>query len=732
MPTLPFTIDAELLRELGERLVGKPHIALAELVKNSYDADATQVTIRFAPNKRSIEIRDNGHGMTVDEFKKFWMRIGTTHKKEKESRNFGRLMTGSKGVGRLAVQFLANKLTIITIPEDKNHKGLKARINWNKAIKTKPAETKELTAVEVTYDEVERTRQGTAIILEELKDEWTEDSVKDLASELWWLQPPLRSLLDDSKSRFNIHFRSARRDYTKTFVKQMNAIKNIWIAQLVGQNINGKVKISLQFPGEPPIIDETSIQEIQQNQMAANKEKYNSRQYSKNQFDKTKNLNKCHFEIRIYNLRGKQRFGIKVDTAREYFRKYGGVHVYDGDFRLPYYGLPTSDWLQLEYDHSHRQNVSQLLPKGTQVSRALNDLPTLGRVFGVVEVNTSTEPNLEIMITRDRLTEETTAYKDLVKTIRYAIDFYANESTRRKIKKKENETSSEPTSLKFEHVEQVLEYYKQEIPKEIYQEIYKRVQEATTAADTQQELALKQMGLLAPLATAGISALSYQHELKKQFTYIEKTINRMQNIETMSPELENNLQSLSTELTSWLKRAKATNLLFDYIADTENTQQKQSLRARGVIEDITDQTSFLARDTEIDYSQIDRNLRLPAASFAEWGAIFQNVFINAFTAMLDSPKRLLHISFRSHGKSREILIQDTGHGINLKNADKLFEPFERASKISAERKALGYGGTGLGLTIVRLVASNIGCRVRFVDPEDGFKTAFSILWREDK
>ena len=164
------------------------------------------------------------------------------------------------------------------------------------------------------------------------------------------------------------------------------------------------------------ITNETNIEEIRQNQKEVTKEKYNSGQYSKNQFDKTKNLNKCHFEIRIYNLRGKQRFGIKVDTAREYFRKYGGVHVYDGDFRLPYYGLPTSDWLQLEYDHSHRQNVSQLLPKEIQVFRALNDLPTLGRVFGIVEVNTSTEPNLEIMITRDRLTEETTAYKDLVKT----------------------------------------------------------------------------------------------------------------------------------------------------------------------------------------------------------------------------------------------------------------------------------------------------------------------------
>ena len=77
MPAIPFTIDAELLRELGERLVGKPHIALAELIKNSYDADATQVTVKFLPDKDCIEISDDGHGMTFDEFKNFWMRIGT-------------------------------------------------------------------------------------------------------------------------------------------------------------------------------------------------------------------------------------------------------------------------------------------------------------------------------------------------------------------------------------------------------------------------------------------------------------------------------------------------------------------------------------------------------------------------------------------------------------------------------------------------------------------------------
>jgi len=35
-----FTVDSRLLRELGERLVGQPHIALAELIKNAFDADS--------------------------------------------------------------------------------------------------------------------------------------------------------------------------------------------------------------------------------------------------------------------------------------------------------------------------------------------------------------------------------------------------------------------------------------------------------------------------------------------------------------------------------------------------------------------------------------------------------------------------------------------------------------------------------------------------------------------
>ena len=718
MPTIPFTIDAELLRELGERLVGKPHIALAELIKNGYDADATQVTVKFLQDKDCIEISDDGHGMTFDEFKNFWMRIGTPHKRATQSRDLKRPMTGSKGVGRLAVQFLAGKLEIKTVSKDKEGEWLEAQIDWEEAIKAT-----DLTKVEIAYSRKPSNRpfpHGTSIVLSGLKDTWDMVSIRKLASEIWWLQPPFGSALsnqDDLKHCFQVRFQSSQHDYADLFEKQMGAIKNIWIARLVGKTAEGKVTLSLEFPGEQPLVHKFCIADFPHNNGKLNK---------------TKNLDNAHFEIRIYDLSGRQQFGIKVGEAREYFTTHGGVHIYDGGFRLPYYGLPTSDWLKLEYDHSHRKHVSELLPKNLQqVPKALNDLPTLGRVLGVVKVDTSKEPNLKITITRDRLAE-TTAYEDLVCTVRYAIDWYAHETARRKSKQKKRESSTEATSQTLERIEEVLEQYEPDIPKNVYRKVRDEVQKATATVKTDQEVVLEQMGLLAPLATAGISALSYQHELKKQFGFIEGLIDRTKDVQSTDLQLRQDLASLCTDLASWLDRARATNELFDYVADAENTKLRHRFRAVSVIRDIVEQTRFLARGIEIDFSQLEDELFLPKASYAEWGAIFQNVFTNAFNAMLDSSQRLLQVSSQSDQKSREILIQDTGYGINLQDPDRFFNPFERVSSISPERQALGYGGTGLGLTIVRLLADNIGCRVRFVPPQDGFSTAFSLRWRETK
>ena len=67
-----FIVDASLLNELGERLIGRPGIALGELIKNAFDADATVCRIEFGEDQ--IVVSDNGSGMSEEDFLKHWMR----------------------------------------------------------------------------------------------------------------------------------------------------------------------------------------------------------------------------------------------------------------------------------------------------------------------------------------------------------------------------------------------------------------------------------------------------------------------------------------------------------------------------------------------------------------------------------------------------------------------------------------------------------------------------------
>ena len=68
-----FRPRARIMRILGRELISSETVALIELVKNAFDADATKVMIRFTgpleEGKGSIEIIDNGHGMSMETVK---------------------------------------------------------------------------------------------------------------------------------------------------------------------------------------------------------------------------------------------------------------------------------------------------------------------------------------------------------------------------------------------------------------------------------------------------------------------------------------------------------------------------------------------------------------------------------------------------------------------------------------------------------------------------------------
>jgi len=742
-----FSVDAMLLRELGERLVGRPHIALAELVKNSYDADASQVLIRFKPDR--IEVIDDGHGMTFFEFNQFWMRVGSSHKESlRTSRNLNRPMTGSKGVGRLSVQFLAQRLTLRTVSKEEQGRELAVAVNWDEAI-----QAGELTQAKAKYEEQSAqshfaggSSYGTALVLTSLNQKWDPDEFKALAKEIWWLQSPFKASSRtkyDDKNNFSIRLESEDAPgVVEEFEGQLRAILDIWLARLRGrvtrpESGESSVELILEFSKDSERITHTYP---------------------------APNLTPrfVEFEIRIYNLKGKQRLGIAVKEARAYFEEFGGIHVYDAGFHLPYYG-PDQDWLRIEHDHAQRIWSSKLLPKEFQVSGGLRDLPTNSRIFGVVYVDTSFEnqvdpsvsvasknsdalmienqldptatvtqknnDTLTIQVTRDRLLENK-AYDALVHVMRYAMDFYAMQQARRKLEEGEKIRSIVPPEVRFENVEQILQDVSETLSVPVYEALQTGVRKAIEAGTAEVKRYQQRTGLLGALATAGMSALAIEHEVQKQYSMLEAATADLRQLRINDESAQSHLQDIADKIDVWIQRSRATRSLFLHLLDDENREMQARFLVKPLLRDVIDQMRVLLRSVEIDISNLNASIRLPHGGFAEWTAIFQNVFINAVNAMLDSRQREIVVSSYQHGKMQRILVQDTGSGVDLDSADKLFEPFERRIEISKERRALGVGGTGLGLTIVRMIAENLGCTVGFVEPEEGFSTAFSLSWRE--
>lgn len=715
---IKFTVDVALLRELGERLVGKPHVALAELVKNSYDADANRCTIIFGDDQ--IEVIDDGNGMTFGEFKKFWMRIGTTHKQEiSESPRFNRPVTGSKGIGRLSVQFLGNALEMWSAPR-RSTRALHVKVDWAETRKSKDLihATADWRMESAAGKMSHGRRYGTRLVVRGLNQEWEEKAIRDLARELWFLQPP-RQLLGSvgRASRFKVELQGAGDKAMRAFEKQMRAVLQNWDALIEGGIGNGR-----------------------EGKLAKVKVTFKSGEEFEHKYPLLHNkLDEANYSIRIFNLSGRQPDGISVQEARQYFKKYGGVHVYDRGFRLPFYGGEEQDWLRLEIDHSHRLMVSQLLPKELQVPGGMQDLPTLGRVFGLVRVATSDERRsapraeqdkgeyLNIQVTRDRLIDNK-PFEDLVQLVRWAFDFYAHRAAELKQKQAADEvpTDANRRNAALLQTREALARIEKLIPKKEYKEVQKSFDEFEESDQLTQERVAKERILLGALATAGMSAVALEHELGKEIAALGEHISQLKKF--ADGPLKDEISTIAKALEAWTERALGTRRLFSPLMNQIDRDQSERLRAQKVVQRVAALMRPLMRKIDVEVDDIPKELRLPLGTMAGWNAVFQNIFMNSVNAMLDQKTKRICCLGGTEGGQSYLVFQDTGAGVDLESADELFNPFVRKLAISEERRALGLGGVGLGLTIVKMVAASLNCEIGFVKPTKPFATALELRW----
>ena len=226
--TLKLRPYARLLTMLGDQLIKNERIALVELIKNAYDADAERVEVRFedfnpdltpAADSR-IVVRDDGDGMTPDVVQNEWMNPAAPTKylaKRAGQRNThgkGRVVQGEKGIGRFAILKLGKVVTVTTRPRGAD---METSLTYDFArydddFVSENDEQKNIFLDEIgiefsqaTPTLLPGTQHGTVIEIRNLKGAWSGRVIEDLYRDVSNLTDPVSRLTRKVRSdRFEI------------------------------------------------------------------------------------------------------------------------------------------------------------------------------------------------------------------------------------------------------------------------------------------------------------------------------------------------------------------------------------------------------------------------------------------------------------------------------------------------------------------------------------------------
>lgn len=229
---LKFNFDVSAFRLLGRELITDRITALFELVKNSYDSNADNVTIEFlninpANDDSKIIISDDGFGMDFSDIKNRWMVIGTSSKRRERTtpEPYNRIVSGKKGIGRFAVDKLGAKLVLKTKKKGTN-KLFCLETDWinyskieNSQMSLNFEDSKDFfTDIKNRYwlEDAEIDTHGTTLEISRTDEEWLERDIDRAYKELSKLVSPNN---DSKLFPFHIKIKSDYEKYKDTSIK---------------------------------------------------------------------------------------------------------------------------------------------------------------------------------------------------------------------------------------------------------------------------------------------------------------------------------------------------------------------------------------------------------------------------------------------------------------------------------------------------------------------------------
>ena len=224
-------LDRSVLKQLGSQLYGDTPSIIAELVANSYDADAKNVWITIDTDNNNIIVEDDGKGMTSDDINDSFLNIGYDKRDEKKETDLGRKIMGRKGIGKLAAFSLTN---CVVVYSSKDGKKCGCSMDFKKI--TAGEEPKAILGDRISFsaERLSKTGTGTRIELIDVK--------KRVAMSYRFIVNKLIRTFDVNDNDFTIHIRKHNSEYKSLHRASLNYFSIMDTILVIGTEHTDKLK----------------------------------------------------------------------------------------------------------------------------------------------------------------------------------------------------------------------------------------------------------------------------------------------------------------------------------------------------------------------------------------------------------------------------------------------------------------------------------------------------------
>lgn len=394
-----FKTNSKIEKILGRELISNNSIAIFELIKNSYDAGAKNVTIRFIDfnqpsnmnesitnNNCFIEVEDDGKGMSFEDINNIWMELGTPDKNINKNQKVrvrkghietvvNRVVNGEKGIGRLGVDKIGAKLDLISTSL-KSQEITEVNFDWNDF----DDYSKQVNQVPCPYEVKENSsgQSGLKLIIKELRNSWSQNDIYRIKNNLKKFLSPVKNIDDD----FNIHFEIKYNDsLSLSFVEKIENDTFDYLENFIEAEIDqaGVFKYKIKY------LDK----DLNESELSLNNPSFGA------------------LKVKLFYLDKQQK---SVFTKKMGLKpsQYGSIKVFKDNFQVFPYGEPKNDWLGIDLKHS----------KG--VYRTFSSQNLIGHVL------LNDENNLQPLSSRIGLIEDTVEFKELTDFIWNVLEIFQN------------------------------------------------------------------------------------------------------------------------------------------------------------------------------------------------------------------------------------------------------------------------------------------------------------------